>query len=73
MAKKTVSTKTETREKYALWLDNSVLKRLRDYQRDVGVPVSVSVRKAIDAYLETLPRPKKASNKTSDSGSTIRL
>jgi hypothetical protein len=59
MAKKTVSTKTETREKYALWLDNSVLKRLRDYQQDVGVPVSVSVRKAIDAYLETLPRPKK--------------
>jgi Ribbon-helix-helix domain len=53
MAKKTTN-KTEEREKYALWLDNSVLARLREYQNVVGVPVSVSIRKAIDAYLENL-------------------
>jgi Ribbon-helix-helix domain len=56
---KKATNKTEEREKYALWLDNSVLKRLRDYQADIGVPVSVSIRKAIDAYLESLPKVKR--------------
>jgi len=59
MSKKTATNKTEEREKYALWLDNSVLKRLRDYQAEVGVPVSVSIRKALDAYLENLPKSKR--------------
>jgi hypothetical protein len=59
MSKKMVTNKTEEREKYALWLDNSVLKRLRDYQAEVGVPVSVSIRKALDAYLENLPKSKR--------------
>ena len=56
---KKVTTKTEDREKFALWLDNDVLKRLRAYQDDIGVPVAVSIRKAIDAYLETLPKVKR--------------
>ena len=59
MTKKSVSTKTEDSEKFSLWLDNSLLKRLRDYQADVGVPVAVSIRKAIEAYLETLPKSKR--------------
>jgi predicted DNA-binding protein len=59
MPKKTATNKTEDREKYALWLDHSVLKRLREYQEEVGVPVSVSIRKALEAYLENLPKPKR--------------
>jgi hypothetical protein len=46
--------KTKKREKYAVWIDNGDLDRLREYQRKVGVPVSESVRRAIKAYLETL-------------------
>ena len=46
--------KTEKREKYAIWIDNDDLERLREYQRRVGVPVSESVRRAIKTYLKTL-------------------
>ena len=48
--------KTKDREKYAVWLDNAALARLREYQEQVGVPVSESIRRAVDAYLETLPK-----------------
>ena len=46
--------KTKKREKYAVWIDNEDLDRLRDYQQRVGVPVSESVRRAIKAHLPTL-------------------
>jgi hypothetical protein len=46
--------KTKNREKYAVWIDNDDLDRLRDYQQRVGVPVSESVRRAIKVHLETL-------------------
>lgn len=46
--------KTEKREKYAVWIDNDDLERLREYQERVGVPVSESVRRAIKAHLQTL-------------------
>jgi hypothetical protein len=46
--------KTKKREKYAVWIDNDDLDRLREYQEKVGVPVSESVRRAIKTYLETL-------------------
>jgi hypothetical protein len=58
-ATKNVSAKTTEREKFALWLDNDVLKRLRDYQDEIGVPVAVSIRRALDAYIETLPKPRR--------------
>jgi Ribbon-helix-helix domain len=48
--------KTKNREKYALWLDNDALARLRDYQEQVGVPVSESIRRAVDAYLKMFPK-----------------
>jgi hypothetical protein len=48
--------KTKNREKYALWLDNAALAGLREYQERVGVPVSESIRRAVDAYLKTLPK-----------------
>lgn len=50
--------KTKKREKYAVWIDNDDLDRLREYQKRVGVPVSESVRRAIKAHLQTLPSRK---------------
>jgi len=50
--------KTKDREKYALWLDNAALKALREYQERVGVPVSESIRRAVDAYIKTLPKSR---------------
>lgn len=59
VARKAISTiKTADREKYALWLDNGALKKLREYQLEVGVPVSESIRRAINAYLEGLKKRK---------------
>ena len=49
--------KTKKREKYAVWIDNDDLDRLREYQQKVGVSVSESVRRAIKTYLEMLPEP----------------
>jgi len=51
--------KTKNREKYAVWIDNDDLDRLREYQETVGVPVSESVRRAIKAYLENLVNRKR--------------
>lgn len=48
--------KTKRREKYAVWIDNDDLDRLREYQQKVGVPVSESVRRAIKAHLQTLEK-----------------
>jgi len=50
------STKTKDREKYAVYLDSGDLKRLREYQEEIGVPVSESIRRAIAAYVETLKK-----------------
>jgi hypothetical protein len=59
MARKLVSAvKTKDREKYAVWIDREALAQLRRYQEDIGVPVSESIRRAIDAYLETLPKKR---------------
>ena len=52
--------KTKNREKYAVWIDNDDLDRLREYQQTVGVPVSESVRRAIKAYLDVLAKRKRA-------------
>jgi len=52
--------KTKNREKYAVWIDNDDLARLRKYQQTVGVPVSESVRRAIKAYLEIPVKRKRA-------------
>ena len=52
--------KTKNREKYAVWIDNDDLERLREYQQTVGVPVSESVRRAIKKYLEGLANRKRA-------------
>jgi hypothetical protein len=52
------TTKTATREKYSLYLEQADLDRLREYEREVGVPVSESVRRAVAAYVASLPTPK---------------
>lgn len=46
--------KTKNREKYAVWVDNEDLDRLREYQEKIGVPVSESIRRAIKVYVEAL-------------------
>ena len=52
--------KTKNREKYAVWVDNADLDRLREYQQTVGVPVSESIRRAIKKYVEVLGNRKRA-------------
>jgi hypothetical protein len=47
------------REKFALYIDKEVLERLRAHQDDVGAPIAVSIRKALDAYVLTLPKTKR--------------
>jgi hypothetical protein len=42
------------KEKYAVYMDRGDLKALRDYQEEVGVPVSESIRRAIRAYVAEL-------------------
>jgi hypothetical protein len=44
----------QDKEKYAVYMDRADLKVLRDYQEEVGVPVSESVRRAIRAYVTEL-------------------
>jgi hypothetical protein len=50
--------KTQKREKYAVWIDNGDLDRLREYQERVGVPVSESIRRAVKVYVEALKNRK---------------
>ena len=45
-------TKTDDREKIALWMDTAPLAALRAIQKTVGVSVSESNRRAVDAYLK---------------------
>jgi hypothetical protein len=52
--------KTKNREKYAVWIDNDDLDRLREYQQALGVPVSESVRRAIKKYLKVLENRKRS-------------
>jgi hypothetical protein len=55
MSKKT---RTPDREKYAMYLDSDSLAALRAYQQQVGVPVSESIRRAVEAYVKTLPKSR---------------
>lgn len=50
--------KTDKREKYAVWIDNNDLDRLREFQKRIGVPVSESIRRAVKAYVEALKNRK---------------
>jgi len=50
--------KTKKREKYAVWIDNEDLDRLRKYQERVGVPVSESIRRAVKMYVDALKNRK---------------
>jgi hypothetical protein len=52
IVKKKHPLKTDEREKVAIWLDNSQLAVLRAIQQNEMIPVSASIRRAIDEYLE---------------------
>ena len=58
MKRKSRFLKTKKREKYAVWIDNDDLDRLREYQKRIGVPVSESIRRAVKVYLEALKNRK---------------
>lgn len=48
---KTTKTKTEAREKIAVWLDHGLVAALREIQEKVGVPVGESIRRAVGEYV----------------------
>jgi hypothetical protein len=48
--------KTKTRQKYSLYIDDEDLKELKAYEKDVGVPVSESIRRAISSYLKNFQK-----------------
>jgi hypothetical protein len=52
--KRPPSKEKQDKEKYAVYMDRGDLKVLRDYQAEVGVPVSESIRRAIRAYVAEL-------------------
>lgn len=52
MERKPAATKTKVREKYAVWLDRSALKRLRPYSDKVGLSVSELIRTAVNRFIE---------------------
>jgi Ribbon-helix-helix domain len=45
-------------QKVAFWLKGEQLARLRAIQKDIGVPVSESIRRAIDLYLQQKGKKK---------------
>jgi hypothetical protein len=46
-------------QKVAFWLKSEQLAKLRAIHKEVGVPVSESIRRAIDSYLEQRGKKKK--------------
>jgi hypothetical protein len=52
--KRSSAKEKQDKEKYAVYMDRGDLKVLRDYQAEVGVPVSESIRRAIRAYVAEL-------------------
>ena len=48
--------KTKTRQKYSLYIDDADLKKLKAYEKNVGVPVSESIRRAIAYYLKNFQK-----------------
>ena len=46
------------KKKVAFWLNSDQLAKLRAIQKEIGVPVSESIRRAIDLYLEQRGKKK---------------
>jgi hypothetical protein len=46
------------KQKVAFWLKSEQLAKLRAIQKKVGVPVSESIRRAIDLYLKQREKKK---------------
>jgi hypothetical protein len=58
MKAKNPAIKTDSREKVAIWLDDKQLAELREIQQTEDVPVSASVRRAINEFLERRSKKK---------------
>ena len=50
--KKKSKTKTEKREKVAIWIDHLDMAGLREIQKEVGAPIAEQIRRFIHAGLE---------------------
>jgi hypothetical protein len=46
------------KQKVAFWLNSEQLTKLRAIQKEIGVPVSESIRRAIDFYLQQRRKKK---------------
>ncbi len=46
------TTKTEDREKIAVWLDKPQITKMRKIQETEDVPIAAQIRRAIDEFLE---------------------
>jgi hypothetical protein len=46
------------KQKVAFWLESGQLAKLRAIQKEIGVPVSESIRRAIDLYLQQRAKKK---------------
>jgi hypothetical protein len=46
------ATKTETREKIAVWLENHQMKALRSIADKDGVPIAEQIRRGVELWLE---------------------
>ena len=46
------------KQKVAFWLESEQLAKLRAIQKEIGVPVSESIRRAIDLYLQQKGKKK---------------
>ena len=46
------ATKTDKREKIAVWLEKRQLAQMRKIQETQDVPIAAQIRRAVDEYLE---------------------
>jgi len=46
------ATKTDRREKIAVWLNKDQIAKLRKIQEQEDVPIAAQIRRAIDEFLE---------------------
>jgi hypothetical protein len=46
------ATKTDKREKIAVWLEKTQIAKMRKIQENEDVPIAAQIRRAVDEFLE---------------------
>ena len=57
--KNTKTTTSDTMEKFMVWLTHDQMTWLREHQQATDAPIAATIRRALDAYRESLPKPKR--------------